>query len=165
MKKNNKLHALLLMMTSLMLSCHSKNNFDMLGKDLTNQNIKIDSKKDILVILYNKSECVNCNITISAVFNYTPLQKTIPTPNRCVLMKPVREIEKKRYNEQFDFLQPNPPKIYNQQIYDQLQKELGAEAYEGGIFIISPSGKTIFRSKMKNTYITNEIDRYINNHQ
>jgi hypothetical protein len=76
-------------------------------------------------------------------------------------MKPVREIEKKRYDDQFNFLQPNPPKIYNQLLCDKLQKELGTASYEGGLYILSPQGKTVYRSKMKNPAIISEIEQYL----
>jgi len=95
------------------------------------------SQFPILVFVINvKSDCAICNSALHQINIDTSILKAVPRHNRVILIKEVREIEKRLYEEQFSFIKPSIGLISDDYLYQHFSSLLPSTSFQGGAVLI-----------------------------
>jgi len=96
-----------------------------------------DNRSPVLVFIINThSDCAMCNLKTYSIWNDTAIQQ-IPHSNKVLLMRDIRKVERKFYEQRFSFME-NPVKIItNGRLYDQYMQLIPRSSPQGGVAIFS----------------------------
>lgn len=133
----------------------------MYGELCNSCTINLNRNKSILVFIYNKADCISCSWTFENIYKSVDTN-LIPVTNFIILIRNTRSIEISEYQKKFHSISEGICIVSNSDVYEKLLSQIAlSNLQSSGFAVLSPNGKIIKTTDIKNTSTLKEFLSYV----
>lgn len=112
-----------------------------------------------LILVFRSSECANCFMVISEVWNNLITKQMISPQNRIILVDGFREIERPIVQAKFANLYGVRPIIKANDVFDYIKKKYLSNANNGGFLIVASNFEVVEAFHFNDKDINNKVKK------